>query len=50
MIPAILPQEQLLHAGVGGAECGVHYFEFAEKSGIELAFQVASSWREAGEK
>ena len=26
------PQEQLLHAGVGGAECGVHYFEFmAEK-------------------
>ena len=25
------PQAQLLHAGVGGAGCGVHYFEFAEK-------------------
>ena len=40
------PQEQLLHAWVGGAECGVHYFEFAVVVAIELAFQVNSSWRE----
>ena len=37
MIPAILHQQTTrtvaasVHAGVGGAECGVHYFEFAEK-------------------
>ena len=56
MIPAITPANHkhscCMHAGVGGAGCGVHYFEFAEKwfsSGllyIELTFQIASSWSE----
>ena len=52
MIPAILHKQTTRTAEVGGAECGVHYFEFAvvqfssDFLYIELAFQVNSSWRE----